>query len=304
MGLLRPQQCAEFKHMLQSNAPASFKARMEIEESAVDDWDRYKATFLEFFKLKGMAWLNFFALLKLKQVTRENTLTFCGQIHPQVKRIQEGQAEDQIVQLHHQDWTDPQAVKATKELKEGHEDLQVYHITNHSTTSGTQINPVQPQHGGQHLEQSNVKQDLLKMFAELLLQGNLYILNQLHLEAQAHKVETSYLETPGNHLSGKGVTPTQVRPLPTCSDQNSSYPRCPDMPTHWIRQSISTRWACPSFTMVWYPVVHPRNQSSCRQIHSSRVQEPAFFKEEVITSSAWGPSCSSWSYWQLPRISR
>ena len=55
MGLLRPQQCAEFKHMLQSNAPASFKARMEIEESAVDDWDRYKATFLEFFKLKGMA---------------------------------------------------------------------------------------------------------------------------------------------------------------------------------------------------------------------------------------------------------
>ena len=67
------RKCAEFCHLLHSEANGFRSATLKKVEVANNDWDKHKKLFLKYFDVKGTAKLNFFALHKIKQGPTEGT---------------------------------------------------------------------------------------------------------------------------------------------------------------------------------------------------------------------------------------
>ena len=61
------RKCAEFCHLLHSEANGFMSATLKKVDIANEDWDEHKKLFLKYFDVKGMAKLNFFALHDMKQ---------------------------------------------------------------------------------------------------------------------------------------------------------------------------------------------------------------------------------------------
>ena len=109
------RKCAEFCHLLHSEANGFMSATLEKLEVGEEDWDEHKKLFLKYFDVKGTAKLNFFALHELKQGPSEKVREFWTKIQVQTKRIKETMDPACLEMLHKQDWAQAAQADAPKE---------------------------------------------------------------------------------------------------------------------------------------------------------------------------------------------
>ena len=109
------RKCAEFCHLLHSEANGFMSATLEKIGVADDDWAEHKKLFLKYFDMKGTAKLNFFSLHELKQGPTEKVREFWTKIQYQTICIKESMDPARLETLHHTDWDQANQAKALKE---------------------------------------------------------------------------------------------------------------------------------------------------------------------------------------------
>ena len=81
------RKCAEFCHLLHSEANRFMSATLKKCRTVNDDWNEHKRLFLKYYNIKGTAKLNFFALHKMKQAPAEKVWDFWTKIQIHCERI-------------------------------------------------------------------------------------------------------------------------------------------------------------------------------------------------------------------------
>ena len=109
------RKCAEFCHLLHSEANGFMSATLEKLEVGEEDWNEHKKLFLKYFDIKGTAKLNFFALHELKQGPSEKVREFWTKIQTQTKRIKETIDPARLENTHYNDWAQDSVVRVQKE---------------------------------------------------------------------------------------------------------------------------------------------------------------------------------------------
>ena len=109
------RRCAEFCHLLHSEANGFMSATLEKLEVGEEDWDEHKKLFLKYFDVKGTAKLNFFALHELKQGPSEKVREFWTKIQVQTKRIKETIDPARLDNPHYNDWDQAVMARIRKE---------------------------------------------------------------------------------------------------------------------------------------------------------------------------------------------
>ena len=109
------RKCAEYCHLLHSEANGFMSAPLEKLEVNEEDWDKHKKLFLKYFDMKGTAKLNSFALHELKQGPSKKVREFWMKIQTQTKRIKETIDPARLDNCHYNDWAADMVVRAQKE---------------------------------------------------------------------------------------------------------------------------------------------------------------------------------------------
>ena len=83
------RKCAEFCHLLHSEANGFMTMTLKKAKVAEDDWAGHKMVFLKFYDAKGTAKLNFFSLHKMKQGPTEKVRDFWTKVQLHMDRIKD-----------------------------------------------------------------------------------------------------------------------------------------------------------------------------------------------------------------------
>ena len=99
------RKCAEFCHLLHSEANGFMTMTLKKAKVADDDWPEHKEVFLSFFDVKGTAKLNFFSLHEMKQGPTEKVRDFWTKVQLHMDRIKDSvDVQEQIETLEKQDF--------------------------------------------------------------------------------------------------------------------------------------------------------------------------------------------------------
>ena len=99
------RKCAEFCHLLHSEANGFMTMTLKKAKVAEDNWAGHKEVFLSFFDVKGTAKLNFFSLHEMKQGPMEKVRDFWTKVQQYMDRIKDlVNIKEQIKMLEKQDF--------------------------------------------------------------------------------------------------------------------------------------------------------------------------------------------------------
>ena len=99
------RKCAEFCHLLHSEANGFMTMTLKKAKVAEDNWAGHKEVFLSFFDVKGTAKLNFFSLHEMKQGPTEKVRDFWTKVQLHMDRIKDSvDVQEQIETLEKQDF--------------------------------------------------------------------------------------------------------------------------------------------------------------------------------------------------------
>ena len=99
------RKCAEFYHLLHSEANGFMTMTLKKAKVADDNWAGHKEVFLSFFDVKGTAKLNFFSLHEMKQGPTEKVRDFWTKVQLHMDRIKDSvDIQEQIDTLEKQDF--------------------------------------------------------------------------------------------------------------------------------------------------------------------------------------------------------
>ena len=83
------RKCAEFCHLLHSEANGFMTMTLKKAKITEEDWARHKRVFLKFYDIKGTAKLNFFSLHEMKQSATEKVRDFWNKVQLHMDRIKD-----------------------------------------------------------------------------------------------------------------------------------------------------------------------------------------------------------------------
>ena len=99
------RKCAEFCHLMHSEANGFMTTTLKKAKIAENDWARHKEVFLSFYDVKGTAKLNIFSLHKMKQSPTEKVRDFWTKVQLHMDRIKDlVDVQEQIKTLEKQDF--------------------------------------------------------------------------------------------------------------------------------------------------------------------------------------------------------
>ena len=112
------RKCAEFCHLLHSEANWFMTMTLKKAKVADDNWAGHKEVFLSFFDIKGTAKLNFFSLHEMKQGPMEKVRDFWTKAQLHMDYIKDSvDVQEQIETLEKQDFQAAIIVDVQKECR-------------------------------------------------------------------------------------------------------------------------------------------------------------------------------------------